>query len=236
MKIKKKIIIYFVITAIVVCLATVISIYSYSNHKANEEYLTSDSYKFKTEYEALNGKPNKDGTKKYTNITIDKNDKIQYYTENDAIDLIEEGTGIMYFGFPTCPWCRAAVPVFLEVAREYDVQINYLNVNDIRDKLVIDEDGSIKVESQGTPGYYQLLEELNDVLKDYTLKDEGGKDIKTGEKRIYAPSFVFVKNGEIVGFHSATVESQEDPYMALTNEQKSELTQIFKTNIEKVVK
>ncbi|MCL1991295.1 MAG: thioredoxin family protein [Defluviitaleaceae bacterium] len=47
----------------------------------------------------------------------------------DAVALIQDETfnGILYFGFPGCPWCRAAVPILNEAAKETDTTIYYVD-------------------------------------------------------------------------------------------------------------
>ena len=39
-----------------------------------------------------------------------------YKNINEIIKVLEHGTGIVYFGFPECPWCQAYVPILNEVA------------------------------------------------------------------------------------------------------------------------
>ena len=78
---------------------------------------TTDAQKFKKEYEALNGQSNYAGVLHKT-IEISENNPMIYATDEEVITMLESGTGIIYFGFPDCPWCRAALPVLLEAAEE----------------------------------------------------------------------------------------------------------------------
>ena len=55
------------------------------------------------------------------------------------------------------------------------------------------------------------------------LTDNDGKSVSTGEKRIYTPLLIFVKNGKIIAHHTDTVDSQTDPYVALNDRQSEEL-------------
>ena len=43
-----------------------------------------------------------------------------------------------------------------------------------------------------------------------------------------------VKDGKALDLHVSTLDSQEDPYTALTDEQKKELKDIYKEMIKKV--
>ena len=105
---------------------------------------------------------------------------------------------------------------------------------DVRDKLSLDNDGNIVTEVEGAKGYTDLLNALDTILDDYVISDEDGNEVKTGEKRIYVPLVIFVRDGEIVDYHADTVSSQTDPYVALTNEEKNELINIYKEKINKI--
>ena len=56
----------------------------------------------------------------------------------------------------------------------------------------------------------------------------------TGVKRLYAPTVVSMSGGKVKGFHVATVESQKDPYKALTDKQKEELKDAYKELINAI--
>ena len=53
-------------------------------------------------------------------------------------------------------------------------------------------------------------------------------------KRLYFPTVVFVLEGEVVGIHIDTIESQKDPRVPLTEKQKNELINIYVNNINKL--
>ena len=60
------------------------------------------------------------------------------------------------------------------------------------------------------------------------------KEYKTGEKRLYAPTLVAVKNGKIESFHEGTVDSQKSGFDVLTKKQEKELNKIL-TELVKTV-
>lgn len=191
-----------------------------------------DSIKFKNEYEALN----ENGIE----LNIDKDNPIEYAGYDKILEIIENGTGIIYLGFPGCPWCRNALPVLFDVAKENKVEtIYYMNILNERDSYVV-EDGKLVYakdeegnEKKGTEGYHKLLKVLDKHLNDYTVLFEG-KEYKTGEKRIYAPSIIFVRDGKVLGIHVSTVDSQENPKEPLTDEQYDELYGIYEDYILEV--
>lgn len=194
----------------------------------------TDAEKFKNEYESLNGQNSQNG-KKYLNVEIEKDNIIKYVSISELLDVIKNETGVIYLGFPECPWCRNAVPALLEAANSTSIEtIYYLNMFDVRDKLSLDNDGNIVTEVEGAKGYTDLLNALDTILDDYVISDEDGNEVKTGEKRIYVPLVIFVRDGEIVDYHADTVSSQTDPYVDLTNEEKNELINIYKEKINKI--
>lgn len=188
-----------------------------------------DSKKFKDEYESYNGK--KREGKDYVNMTVNLPlDNHMVYTDiKELLHLLKKGTGIIYFGFPTCPWCRNAVPILIEAAKEENVSnIYYFNALSIRDEKHIDEDGNIVVDKEGTKEYKEIVELLKEVLPAY----EGLHDDSI--KRLYFPTVVFVKDGKIISSHEGTIDSQIDPMIPLTKEQKIELKEIYMKQIQKI--
>lgn len=186
-----------------------------------------DATKFKKEYESLNE------TKGYIKLDIDKNNPIEYADYDKLLEVIENGTGIIYLGFPECPWCRNALPVLFDAAKDNEVEvIYYMNILNERDSYTV-EDGKLVYatdkegnEKKGTKGYFKLLDALEDHLSDYVILFEED-EYEVGEKRIYAPSVVFVRDGEVLGIHVSTVDSQEDPSKKLTEDQYDELYSIY---------
>ena len=196
---------------------------------------SKEALEFKKEYESLNGKTNSSG-KKHRTISIDKNNPYIKITQKDIVKKIEnKETFYLYIGDPKCPWCRSALPALLEASEDAGINtIYYLNIKEERDTKKIDSNGKIIDVKKGSSGYNKLLEVLNDYLDDYTLKDDNGNEVKVGEKRIYVPLVVFVKEGKVLGIHSDTVASQKDPYQGLNDKQKEELKLIYYKQMIKI--
>lgn len=207
----------------------------------DKESQISDAAKFKKEYESLNGKKSSSG-KKIKSIKISKDNPMKYSTYEEAIKVIEKGTGIIYLGFPECPWCRTAIPVLLEAASDYKIDtIYYINVTGTRDEYEVkngkvtyklDKDGK---KIKGESGYHKLVKLLDKELKDYVITDSKGKEYKVGEKRIYVPFIIFVNEGKIIGTHTSTVKSQKSGYDELSDEQYDELNGIYADYIKELV-
>lgn len=180
----------------------------------------TDAMKFKQEYESLNGTIREKDGKTIRTISIDEENPILYASDEDIVNKIQnKETFVVYFGFADCPWCRSMVPTLLQVAKDMNVdKIYYCDVKDIRDTYELDENNQPIQTAKGSNAYPQLLEAMDEVLENYTLKDESGNEVPTGEKRIYAPNLVVFVNGQAKALTSGNSEKQSDGYMELSEE------------------
>lgn len=194
---------------------------------SNTKY-TKDELKFKKEYEKVNNQKQEEKTALELNISKDNN--IVYKNAKEIIAILKNKTGIIYLGFPECPWCRNAVPVLIKTTKEMNYnKIYYFNALSIRDTKELDKDGNIKTTKEGTEEYYEMVDLLKDKLDTYQgLGDDS-------LKRIYFPTVIFVKNGKIMSLHSATVSSQKDPFKKLSTKQEKELSNIYKKGIKQIM-
>ena len=158
----------YLLIGIILVIIIVLSFFTVKDNK-----LTEDEKKFIIEYEKLNGKASLTSTKEYMEIKIPEKNGINYINSDKAIEILSEGTGIIYFGFPECPWCRNVVVPLLEVSIEYNENVNYYNAYSIRDEKELDENSNIITKKEGTESYYKILELLGDKASTYDgLNDE----------------------------------------------------------------
>lgn len=221
------------IIALIVVIAGAFGVYAYK-HKGEKKCTTeeTDAIKFKREYEEYNEKKYDNG-KEYFTVKLSSKNLFKYITEEDAVKFLKEGTGVIYFGFPQCPWCRSLVPYLEEIGQEYGLdQIYYLNIMDIRDTYKV-EDKKVVVDKKGTDSYYEILNLLSNYLTKYSITDEKGKKYDTGVKRLYAPTTVVIKKGKIVGFNEGTVDSQAK-FVALNDDEIKELKDKLSTMFAQV--
>jgi len=169
--------------------------------------------------------------KEYGQISeIKKNNIYHNATKQEILGLLDDGTGVIYFGFPSCPWCRSMVGILNDVGKANGIEkIYYYNIKDERDELSINENNEIAVEKHPTEFYSELLMQLEGFTSKYTLKDENGNPIAidTGKQRIYVPFVVFVKDGSVMFAHEETVSGHEDPDEKLNDKQITELKGIY---------
>lgn len=203
-----------------------------SNSNESNSNKVTDSIKFKEEYESKNGEKNSSG-KKMRSVTIDEENPFIYSTADDIVSLIDDKeTFLVYFGYSTCPWCRSIITTLTDVLKDNDVdKIYYVDIHDIRDVMELDENNKAVTKTKGSDGYYKLLDKLDKVLSDYTLSKDK-KTINTGEKRIFAPNIIYVKEGKAKSITTGISDKQDDAYMELTDEMKKD----SKKQIEKIVK
>lgn len=110
----------------------------------------------------------------YTSVPTDN--PFVYKSAQEVIDIIEHGTGAVFLGFPSCPWCQSYARMLTEVAKDTGLKtISYYNIYDAR--------------QNNTEDYQKLVSLLGSNLQ----YDENG------QRRIYVPDVVFVVDGRIVG-------------------------------------
>ncbi len=113
--------------------------------------------------------------------SVSKDNLFEYKTIDETINILKNGTGVIYIGYPECPWCVEYVPMLNDVAKSYGIsEINYLNIKEDR--------------ADNTEKYQEIVSLLSEYL---------GYDAD-GNHRVYVPSVVVVVNGEIKGFDDET--------------------------------
>ncbi len=188
-----------------------------------KENVVTDATKFKEEYESLNGKTTDAGIS-YREISISEDNPFVYATASEIVEKIDNGEDFaVYFGFKSCPWCRSILESLIKVAKDLKIgRIYYVDILELRDTYELKDGKPVKTKDGGE-GYSELLDRLDSVLSDYTLKNAKGKSVSTGEKRIYAPNIVSVIDGKPEKLTTGISEDQNDSYMELTDKMKQDM-------------
>ena len=192
-----------------------------------------DSTIFKNDYESLNGQKNSNG-KEHRTVNIPKDNPIVISNAQEIVKLIEnEETFYVYFGSKLCPWCRSVIEKALEIANTNGIEkIYYVDIWDndgneiLRDKYELGNDNKPLKVKDGTEEYYKLLTYFDNVLEDYTYTNEG-EELSYGEKRIYAPNFIYVAKGKASRITTGISELQSGSRDELTKEILSDETKKF---------
>lgn len=143
--------------------------------------------------------------------TMSSDNRFTYRSIQEIINILKRGTGVVYLGFPECPWCSEYVIHLNEVATASGItKIYYKNILNER--------------KNNTKEYQELVS----ILSDYLRYDE------EGNKRIYVPAVIVVKEGKIIGFDDETsydTKGYSTPKEYWENEDlkglKSKLTDLF---------
>lgn len=151
--------IYNIIFYIILVVVCVVSFIFGMKYAGNKEDTKTDAVKFASEY------------------PVSEDNVFVYRSLEEINKILKNGSGIIFLGFPECPWCRGYAPIINEVAKQEKLEkVYYFNIKKDR------EDNS------------ELYQETVKLLGDNLRYDD------EGNRRIYAPSLIAVKNGKIVGF------------------------------------
>ena len=144
--------------------------------------------------------------KKYPEVKLPSNNILRYSDVNEISNIFKDkGNGVIYFGFSTCLYCRSAIEVLCEEAKDTKLdKIYYLDTSKVED-------------------YGEMLGYLDDKF----LTDE--------KNNVYSPLVIFVVRGQIVSYAKGTLFSQEDPYVELDKSQIEGLGEIYRYGIRDVL-
>lgn len=124
---------------IVLLLVILILINLLKENKPSDIKVNTDGIRFKEEYEKLNNITNEEG-KKYPTINISSNNIIKYSYEQEIINIFNNKVdAVVYFGYPSCLYCRASAEVLLNTASATNLDVIYYidtERTDISDELI----------------------------------------------------------------------------------------------------
>ena len=166
--------------------------------KTPEEELKKlpDNQRFKREYEEYNYD---------IPLEIVEDNTVSYIDKENILSVIENKTGIVYFGYPSCPWCRNAVPILVETAVANQLPIYYFDLTQF---------------TEADDTYNSLLEIINKHL---------GTE---NQDYIDVPLVLTIQNGTILASRIGTVGSHTDPYVVMTQDEMLELSQRYQEIID----
>lgn len=163
-------------------------------------------------YNKLNIKDNEKFKKEYNNVS--SNNVFVYKNINEIIDILKNGTGVVYLGFPECKWCQEYVKYLDEVANETEIdKIYYYDIYEDR--------------QNNTKEYQELVKVLQNEL-DYDNE---------GKKRIFVPNVTFVIEGKIIANDNETAKDTKgysEPSKYWTEKRVAALKERLSKNMEEV--
>ena len=183
---------YFIITITILLLGAILLLFLGRDRK-----IETDAIKFAKEY-----------------TEVGEDNVFVYRSIEDVIKLLEHGTGVVYLGFPECPWCQTYAKYLNEVALE--VGVNKIYYYDI-----------LEDRKNNTEDYQKIVS----ILKDHLQYDE------EGNHRVFVPNVSFHVNGEIVGNDCETsldTHGFDNPSDYWAEEEVTDLKNTLTTYMEKV--
>lgn len=184
----------FLLGAILIVIGLILLYFFFIRKDDNKE---TDAQKFKNEY-------NK----------VSDNNPFVYRNIDQIINILEKGTGVVYLGFPECPWCQAYVPYVEEVAKKVGIdKVYYFNILEDR--------------KNNSEKYQKIVK----ILNEYIPNDE------EGNKRVFVPALIVVKEGKILLFNDETsldTKGYEKPEDYWKNEDSEDLKLLFEKAFNEV--
>ena len=181
---------------IIIVILIAIIIFLLVGNKNEEQTVKSDAEKFSEEY-----------------TLVDKDNKFRYANIDEVIDTLEDGTGVVYLGFPECKWCQQYTVYLNELAKDRNIpEIMYYNIREDR--------------QDNTKNYQTIV----NILKDYLPEDE------EGNPRVYVPAVIFMSNGKILGFDDETAydtKGYDEPSKYWTKKEVNDLKDRLNSYLDK---
>ena len=181
---------------IIIVILVAIIIFLLVGNKNEEQTVKSDAEKFSEEY-----------------TLVDKDNKFRYAAIDEVIDTLEDGTGVVYLGFPECKWCQQYTVYLNELAKDRNIpEIMYYNIREDR--------------QNNTKNYQTIV----NILNDYLPEDE------EGNPRVYVPEVIFMSNGKILGFDDETAydtKGYDEPSEYWTKKEVNDLKDRLNSYLDK---
>ena len=184
----------FLLGAILIVIGLILLYFFFIKKDDNKE---TDAQKFRNEYS-----------------NVSDNNPFVYRNIDQIINILEKGTGVVYLGFPECPWCQAYVPYVEEVAKKVGIdKVYYFNILEDR--------------KNNSEKYQKIVK----ILNEYIPNDE------EGNKRVFVPALIIVKDGKILLFNDETsldTKGYEKPEDYWKNEGSEDLKLLFEKAFNEV--
>jgi predicted bacteriocin transport accessory protein len=132
----------------------------------------------------------------FTEISFD--DAITYFTEGKS--------GVLFFGFESCPWCKEAKPILKKVAKKLGVDIYYVKTRDDDKNLLYTDEQKAQIQP---------------YIQDYMSNND------EGVLTLYVPLVLTIKDGKVTAGHEGTLDSHDATERKMTKKEKKKLTRIY---------
>lgn len=212
-----------IIISVIIVIGVLSTVLFFIKTDAVKDVYTDDEIKFKNEYEKDNGV---ELTENYIlkTLNIDSDNNVKYVSDDEIVKLLHNGTNVIYFGWSECNWCRTALPILLKTLKENNVDtLYYYNLKKLRDSYENEDEKKSKI-------YEEIIKVIGTDIN--TVFDENST--RANEKKVLVPTVVFIKDGNYVGLHFKTVDSQVNSTDELDEQEKQELSRKYQELIDKI--
>ena len=213
---------------IVVCAILVICLCAFLIINHEEDVLT-DAERFKRDFEQYNGLVYEDTNDAVIDVSIPEDNPFIYKTGKEIVEVLENETAYILFGYASSPLTRAAIEALIEVLDEQNIEnVYYVDISDMRDEYAAGSSIIPDKIKEGSPAYEEILSFFSDNLSRYYVSDETGFYLyDTGTTRLLDPTFAAVSDGEVIAMHEELVEDYVYSNKELTEEEKAELKEYY---------
>lgn len=110
---------------ICILIIIIVSLILLINKDNSKEINNPDGIRFKEEYEKLNNIKDEEGNN-YPEVTISSNNIIKYSYEQEIVNIFNnKEDAVVYFGYPTCNYCRSSIEILLNTAKDSKLDTIY---------------------------------------------------------------------------------------------------------------
>ncbi len=152
--------------------------------------------------------------------TCEEDDKATYLIAQNQITVADVVTKlenkesfVLYMYFDACPWCKELGPIVSDYLNDKELLLNMTYALNVRPDGTKENDLRYKDDN----GNYNepLFETIYNLI--YNSLDN--------DKVVYVPTLLFIKDGELVYYHSGTVEGHDATERTLTDEEKDRIVE-----------
>ena len=106
---------------------------------------------------------------------VEKDNLYDIISGEEAVSMLKEGTGVLFLGFPSCPWCQKYAAMLNTLAKAHGLDVIYYH-NTYDDW------------QQNTQAY----QDITSLLSNYLQFDN------VGERHLYVPNVAFIVDGKVI--------------------------------------
>ena len=204
-----------------------------STSEQEETVYDSDAARFKAEYESYNNYKREDGVTLWP-VEIPEENPYVYVTMEEAIQLREEGTGVLFIGSADCRLCRMLATLIIDAVNqeednEYIRQIYYLDPDTINTEDSVYPEFQEKV-LQPIASYLGKYEDSSTNIygiPELIAKKAAATEEDSEQVTLYKYTLSYWDQGKLLGMHVGTTPYYTDSDTPPTQQDQEEFIRRF---------